>query len=118
MSAGWGVESVRTAASSAFSRLENAAALAVQSGLVWTFGAKGALTAGRLLAKGKSGPSAIYRIHGANTPDKPALIYDPKNGQGVRHSYGELDTLCDRVAAGLRKRGLAGQSVLVMMKNR
>ncbi len=108
---------MRQAAASAFSRIENAAALAVQSGLVWTFGARGALTAGRLLAKGKSGPSAIYRIHGANTPDKAALVYDPARGRPVRYSYAELDTLCDRVATGLRRRGLAGQSVLVMMKN-
>lgn len=118
MSTGWGVGTVREAAASALSRIENAAALAVQSGLVWTFGARGALTAGRLLAKGKSGPSAIYRIHGANTPDKPALIYDPAKGEGRRYTYGELDEQCDRVAAGLRRRGLGGKSVLVMMKNR
>jgi fatty-acyl-CoA synthase len=128
MSAGWGVGTVRERVASGLDRLENATALALHSGLLWTFGAKGALTAGKLLAAGKSGPSAIYRIHGANTPDKPALTYDPKpktrtpaaplGGEGVRYTYGELDHLCDRIAAGLRRRGLAGQSVLVMMKNR
>lgn len=118
MSSGWGVGTVREAARSAFDRLENAGALALHSGLFWTFSARGAVTAGKLLAAGKSGPSAIYRIHGANSPDKPALIFDPKHGPVQRLTYGELDRECDRVAAGLRRRGLQGQSVLVMMKNR
>jgi len=99
-------------------RVENAAALAVQSGLVWSFRPEGAWAAARLLARGKSGPSAIYRIHGANTPDKPGLVFDPREGAQVRYTYGELDEACDRIAAGMRRRGLAGGSVLVMMKNR
>lgn len=116
----WGARA-RSAATSVASRLENATALAVQSGLLWTFRPKGAVTAAKLLARGRSGPSTIYRIHGANTPEKLALIYDPSpksNAQFEQHSYGELDALCDRLAAGLRRRKLAGQSVLVMMKNR
>jgi len=79
------------------------------------------VTAARLLARGRSGPSTIYRIHGSNTPEKLALVYDPSPKSGARfeqHTYGELDALCDRIAAGLRRRKLFGESVLVMMKNR
>lgn len=108
----------RDSARSVFDRVETAAALAVQSGLVWSFRRQGAWMAGRLLGQGKSGPSAIYRIHGANSPDKLGLVFDPQSGQRLRYTYGELDELCDRIAAGMRRRGLAGQSVLVMMRNR
>jgi len=123
MATGW-TERARQAATSVASRIENATALAVQSGLLWTFRPKGAATAARLLARGRSGPSTIYRIHGANTPQKVALVFDPASREGranapfERHTYGELDALCDRVASGLRRRKLAGESVLVMMKNR
>lgn len=108
----------KEAARNAASRVENAVALAVQSGLVWNLRSRGVSTAVRLLARGKSGPSSIYRIHGANSPDKPALIWAPSKGEPKRWTYGEMDSLCDRLAAGLKRRGLAGGSVLVMMKNR
>ncbi|MGZ3448941.1 MAG: class I adenylate-forming enzyme family protein [Polyangiales bacterium] len=99
-------------------RAETAAALALNSGLLWSFRAKGAAAAVRLLAQGKSGPSTIYRIHGANSPDKVGLVWAPAKGDVRRWTYGEMDSRCDRLAEGLRRRGLAGQSVLVMMKNR
>ncbi len=94
-------------------RLENAAALAVNSGLIYDLHPAGVITAAKNLAAGKAGPSLLYRIHGANTPNKPALIHRAKT-----LSFGELDRECDRIANGLRRRGLAGKSVLVMMKNR
>jgi fatty-acyl-CoA synthase len=103
----------REAARSAASRVETAAALALKSGLLWELRPKGLVTAARLLARGRSGPSTIYRIHGANTPDKPALIFRDRS-----YTFGELDRSCDEIGAGLRHRGLTGQSVLVMMKNR
>ncbi len=114
---------IRGAVASAFGRFETAAALGVKSGFVWELRPQGALTAARLLARGKSGPSAIYRIHGANTPDKTAVVHRSSapagSGGDLRAlGYREMDELCDRVAAGLRRRGLAGSSVLVMMKNR
>ena len=103
---------------SAVDRVETATALAVQSGLVWELHAPGAWMALRQLGRGKSGPSALYRIHGANAPHKVGLVFETAQGQGARHTYGELDELCDRIAAGLRRRGLAGGGVLVMTKNR
>lgn len=103
---------------SLWDRVETAAALALQSGMAWDLGRDGLLMAARQLGRGKSGPSALYRIHGANSPGKLGLVFDSARGEHVRLGYGELDDQCDRIAAGLRRRGLAGGSVLVMMKNR
>lgn len=94
-------------------RAENFAAVSVKSGLAFDFHLRGAVTAAKLLAQGKSGPSTLYRIHAANTPDKPALIF-----HGRSWTFSELDRACDAVGRGLARRGLAGKSVLVMMKNR
>jgi len=101
------------AAQSAKDRLATATRVAVNSGLLWDLHPRGLATAARLLAAGKSGPSTIYRIHGANTPDKPALRY-----RDAVFTFGELDRSCDRLAAGLRRRGLAGKTILAMTKNR
>jgi fatty-acyl-CoA synthase len=99
-------------------RIETAVGLAVQSGLLWELRPPGIAMAARQLSKGRSGPSALFRIHGANSPDKPAIVFRPARGAGRTWTYGELDRTCDRVAAGFVARGLAGSSVLVMMKNR
>ena len=107
------IAAARTALADARDRVGNVAAVALQSGLLWDLHPAGIVAAARLLAAGKSGPSTIYRIHGANTPDKPALIHHE-----TTYTFGELDRTCDRIAAGLRRRGLAGKNVLVMMKNR
>jgi len=104
---------IRTAASDARRRIENAAVLAVNSGLLYDLHPAGVIATAKLLAAGKSGPSTIYRIHGANTPNKVALTH--------RHraiTFSQLDRECDRVANGLKRRKLAGQSVLLMAKNR
>jgi fatty-acyl-CoA synthase len=103
----------RASARSAASRVENAVALALKSGLLWELRPKGVLTAVKALARGRSGPSTIFRVHGANSPDKTAMVFHER-----RFSFGELDTWCDEIGAGLRHRGLSGQTVLVMMKNR
>ncbi|MEO7097593.1 MAG: AMP-binding protein, partial [Polyangiales bacterium] len=114
MSNGTGVLGrIRTAAGDVRRRLGNAATLAVNSGLLYDLHPAGLLATAKLLAAGKSGPSTIYRIHGANTPDKVALVH--------RHrsiTFAELDRACDQIANGLKRRKLAGQSVLLMAKNR
>jgi fatty-acyl-CoA synthase len=94
-------------------RIENFVAVGVKSGLAFDFHLNGAITAAKLLAQGKSGPSTIYRIHAANTPDKPALVFHDRTW-----TFGELDRTCDAVGRGLSRRGLRGKTVLVMMKNR
>ena len=104
---------IRTAASDARRRIGNAATLAVNSGLLYDLHPRGVLATAKLLAAGKSGPSTIYRIHGANTPDKVALIHRDR-----RLTFAELDRACDQIANGLKRRKLAGQSVLLMAKNR
>src|SRR5438067_12944395 len=85
-------------------RAETAAGLALSSGLLWSFRPKGVATAAKLLARGKSGPSTIYRIHGANSPDKTGLVWAPANGEVKRWTYGDMDSRCDRLAAALRRR--------------
>ena len=104
---------LRAAASDARRRIGNAAALAVNSGLVYDLHPRGVIATAKLLAAGKSGPSTIYRIHGANTPDKVALVHRDRS-----LTFSELDRACDRVANGLKRRKLAGQGVLLMAKNR
>ena len=107
------LSAVRARLAEVSQRISTAAAVAVNTGLIWDFHLPALITGARLLAAGKSGPSTIYRIHAANTPDKPALVYHDKT-----YTFAALDRECDRVAAGLKKRGLAGKAILVMMKNR
>jgi fatty-acyl-CoA synthase len=114
MSNGTGVlAKIRTAAADAGRRIGNAAALAVNSGLLYDLHPAGMIATAKLLAAGKSGPSTIYRIHGANTPNKVALVHRDR-----KLTFFELDRECDRIANGLKRRKLAGQSVLLMAKNR
>ncbi len=89
-------------------------AMNVSSGLVWELTARGVQTAAMSLLTGGTNPALIYRIHGQNTPQKPALIYK----DGVT-TFAELDSLVDRLAHGLTRRGVRkGQSFLLLMKNK
>ncbi|CAN5260379.1 class I adenylate-forming enzyme family protein [soil metagenome] len=51
----------------------------------------------------------LIRIHGKNQADAPALI---QNDRVV--SYGELDTMMDRVAAGLQRDGLKSRDIIAI----
>jgi len=66
------------------------------------------------IAKGARNPSLIFAIHGANSPDKTALLWRDR-----RVTYGQLDDRMNRVAVGLQRRGFRrNTSVVIMMRNR
>lgn len=74
----------------------------------------GAAAAVRTLLKGASGPSAIFRVHSANSPDRPAFLYGSRT-----LSYAEVDARIDRLATGLRRRGMRRDDrAVLMLKNR
>jgi fatty-acyl-CoA synthase len=86
----------------------------VHSGLVWELSPRGIQAAALSLVKGASNPALIYRIHAENTPQKAALIH-----RDTVTTFAELDSLVDRLAHGLRRRGVRrGQSFLLLMKNK
>jgi fatty-acyl-CoA synthase len=86
----------------------------ISSGLVWELSLRGVQTAAKNLLTGGTNPAMIYRIHGQNTPQKPAIIYR----DGVT-TFAELDSLVDRLAHGLTRRGVRkGTSFLLLMKNK
>lgn len=88
--------------------------LARETGLVWNLSPGGAVEAARALLGSAQNPSLIYRLQAANMPDKPALVQ-----RDVSWSFRELDDRIDRIAFGLRARGIGrGKSVLVMLRNR
>ncbi len=88
--------------------------VAWQTGIWRNVNARGIVVSTTLLAKGASGPSAIFRIHGASHPERPAFIFE-----GRTHTYGDFNDRIDRLAAGLRKRGIRkGDSAVLMLKNR
>ncbi len=89
-------------------------AMNFSSGLVWEMSARGIQTAAQNLLTGATNPALIYRIHGQNTPQKPAIIY-----RDSVTTFAELDSLVDRLAHGLTRRGVRrGQSFLLLMKNK
>ncbi len=90
------------------------AQVGVRSGLMWEFTLRGAAAAASALARGAHNPALIYRVLAVNSPDKVALYWHDE-----ALTFGEVDARMDRVAVGLRRRGLGrGSSILVMMKNR
>ncbi len=90
------------------------ARLAQETGMLWDLRREGGVELARALLRGAQNPSLIYRIHGANIPDRLGVV------QGdVAWTFREVDDRIDRVARGLRRRGVRrGKSLLVMLKNR
>jgi fatty-acyl-CoA synthase len=88
--------------------------VARKSGILREVRWRGLRAAAAGIARGASGPSQIYRIHAANTPDKIALYWRDRV-----LSFGDIDAGMDRVARALARRGLIkGTRILVMMRNR
>jgi fatty-acyl-CoA synthase len=78
---------------------------------------RGLRSALQVVSGGARDPSQIYRVHGANSPQKRALV---SSRHGVERSltFGELDDRVNRVAATLQQRGLGrGARIVVMVKN-
>jgi fatty-acyl-CoA synthase len=95
-------------------KVKVAAQLAQSSGLMWSTTLSGFRTMVRVLASGSQQPSHVYKIHAQNFPTRPAVIHRERS-----ITFGELDHRIDRVAAGLKRRGIGrGAGVVLMMKNR
>jgi fatty-acyl-CoA synthase len=88
--------------------------MAERSGLLGAFRAPGAIAGVKTLVRGGKGPSALFRIHAANTPDRVAFVFGDE-----QFTFAETDERVDRMASAFRARGLrAGDSVVLLLKNR
>jgi fatty-acyl-CoA synthase len=76
---------------------------------------------------GPLGPSALFRIHAANDPDHLAIVsYESASHDTLaslpeprRMTYAQADERIDRLAAGLRARGLGkGDAAVLQLHNR
>ena len=95
-------------------RVRVASRVANSSGLLWAMRWPGVVAAVKALASGANNPSAIFKIHAANSPDAIALQWRDR-----KITFGELNAEMDQLALGLRRRGLGrGSSVVLMMRNR
>lgn len=90
------------------------ARLLVKNGILFNLRPEGVREVARIARAGVSGPAATLRIHAANRPERVAL-----KGGGRAYTYAMLDDRVDRLATGLRERGIARRdAVLLMMRNR
>ncbi len=104
---------IRDSAKGAPERTRASLNMARTTGLMWELNRRGLVALVRVQISGSQNPSQIYRIHAANTPDKPAII-----GGARSFTFAELDRRVDRLAHGLRARGFGrGQSVILMLHN-
>jgi fatty-acyl-CoA synthase len=95
-------------------RVRVASKVANSSGLLWALRWPGVAAAVKALSSGANNPSAIFKIHAANSPDAIALQWRDR-----QISYGQLNADMDQLALGLRQRGLGrGSSIVLMMRNR
>jgi fatty-acyl-CoA synthase len=95
-------------------RARTGARVARQSGLLFGMSPRGVQAAMLGLLREGHNPSLIFKIHAANTPDKPALLW-----RDHRLTFAELDERMNRAAAGLQRRGFVrNTSVIIMMRNR
>ena len=94
-------------------RARTVAHVAYQSGLLFKMTRQGLRATASALG-GPSNLSLVYKIHGANSPAKPALVWRDRS-----LTFGQLLERMNRVAAGLQRRGFKrSTSVVLMMKNR
>jgi fatty-acyl-CoA synthase len=85
-----------------------------RAGAFGDLGASGMVATARTVARGATGPSAIFRVHGTTHPDRVAFEYE-----GQKLSFKDVDTRIDRLAGALRQRGFnRGDAAILMFKNR
>jgi fatty-acyl-CoA synthase len=108
------LQEIRTSVLDLPNRARTFSRVAMQSGLLFEFRPGGLRFAAEHLLKGGRNPSLIFALHGANAPDRTALLWRDR-----RLTYGELDDRMNRAAAGLQRRGFRrNTSVVIMMRNR
>jgi fatty-acyl-CoA synthase len=94
-------------------RVRTGARVARQSGLLFAMTRPG-LRALLGALGGPRNPSQIFKVHAANSPDKPALLWRDRCT-----TFGQVAERMNRAAAGLQRRGFQrNSSVVLMMKNR
>jgi fatty-acyl-CoA synthase len=85
-----------------------------QSGLLFELHFAGLRIAAGAAVRGGRNPSLIFALHGANSPEKPAILWRDRC-----LTYGQLDRRMNRAAAGLQRLGFQrNTSVVIMMRNR
>ena len=85
-----------------------------QSGLLFELHLAGLRIAAGAAVRGGRNPSLIFALHGANSPEKPAILWRDRC-----LTYGQIDRRMNRAAAGLRRLGFRrNTSVVIMMRNR
>jgi len=95
-------------------KIRVSAQLSRQTGLLWSLTRPGLVELLKVFTSGSQNPSKIYRVHGRNSPSKPALIW-----RGRTTTWAELDERIDRFSSGLERRGIGRkQSIILMMRNR
>ena len=95
-------------------RLRVAAKVARNSGLMWELTLPGLKAAALAIGGGAQNPAQVFRLHAANSPNKTALRWRDR-----ALTFAELDDQMDRLAVGLKRRGIArGSSVILLMRNR
>lgn len=95
-------------------RARTGAKVAQQTGLLWNMSLPGARALGKVFTSGSRNPAQIYRVHAANGPHRPAILY---RDQVI--TFGELDRRIDGLAHGLVSRGIGrGGSFVLFMRNR
>ena len=77
------------------------AKLAQETGMMWDLKRPGTLELARAVLAGAQNPALLYRIHGANIPDRVGLVQ-----RDVSWSFREIDERIDRLAKGLVRRGI------------
>jgi len=99
---------------------------AVHTGMAYRMTWAGARTLLAQQLAGPIGPSALFRVHAANTPDRFAIVSYEDAPHGLaslptprRTTYTETNERIDRLAGGLRARGLGkGDAAIVQLHNR
>jgi fatty-acyl-CoA synthase len=90
------------------------ARVAVRSELVAGASPEATLLAARLLASGRAGVSTIFRVRAVGDARRPAFVW-----RGRTIDFATVDDRVDRLAAGLRRRGLKRRdAVALMLRNR
>ncbi|OJY29266.1 MAG: hypothetical protein BGO98_43600 [Myxococcales bacterium 68-20] len=95
-------------------RVRVASQLSRESGMLWSLTPPGVVELLKVFTSGTQNPARIYRVHGRNSPSKPALIW-----RGRTMTWAELDERIDRFSAGLQRRGIGRkESIVLMLHNR
>ncbi len=100
---------------------------ALHTGMAYRMTPGGARTLLSQQLAGPLGPSALFRVHAANDPDRLAIVsYESAASEALgslpeprRMTYANANDRIDRLAGGLRARGLGkGDSAVLQLHNR